>query len=286
MTPPSATATHGSRSTRSARTRTATRPPRRVSGPARTPVRTTGRAVPVGAGGAVAAPPLALRLAHAGVRIGDARVLDRLVRGRAWIAIIAVGLLGIVFMQVSMLQLNAGISRAVTSAETLHRQNATMRAEISKLESGERIGDAAAALGMIAPPAGDVNYLDGRKADGRAAARAVGPPEPVATTASTTAPAPAAQTQAQAPATPPAATTEQSTAPAAAAAQAPATATQTPAPAPAPAQTEAAPAQPPATQPQPEPQATAPQAAAPATTAPSAPSAAPAAGAAAAPQGN
>jgi cell division protein FtsL len=244
----------------------------------------------VGAGGAVAAPPLALRLAHAGVRIGDARVLDRLVRGRAWIAIIAVGLLGIVFMQVSMLQLNAGISRAVTSAETLHRQNATMRAEISKLESGERIGDAAAALGMIAPPAGDVNYLDGRKADGRAAARAVGPPEPVATTASTTAPAPAAQTQAQAPATPPAATTEQSAAPAAAAAQAAATATQTaapaPAPAPAPAQTEAAPAEPQPTQPQPEPQATAPQAAAPATTAPSAPSAAPAAGAAAAPQGN
>jgi cell division protein FtsL len=240
----------------------------------------------VGAGGAVAAPPLALRLAHAGVRIGDARVLDRLVRGRAWIAIIAVGLLGIVFMQVSMLQLNAGISRAVTSAETLHRQNATMRAEISKLESGERIGDAAAALGMIAPPAGDVNYLDGRKADGRAAARAVGPPEPVATAASTTAPAPAAQAQAQAPATPPAATTEQSTAPAAAAAQAPAPATQTPAPAPAPAQTEAAPAQPPATQPQPEPQATAPQAAAPAPPATNAPSAAPAAGAATAPQGN
>ena len=55
--------------------------------------------------------------------------------------------MGIVFIQVSMLRLNAGISRAITSAETLERQNAALRADISKLDSGERISRSAGALG-------------------------------------------------------------------------------------------------------------------------------------------
>ena len=106
------------------------------------------------------------------MRVGDARLLDRLVRGRAWIALIAVGLMGIVFMQVSLLKLNAGIGRAVTAADTFERQNSSLREDISKLDSGERIQAVAAKLGMVMPAAGDVHYLDGRGADGaRAAAR-------------------------------------------------------------------------------------------------------------------
>src|SRR3954447_13666847 len=63
-----------------------------------------------------AAPPKARGRAPPGAlarlrRVPDARVLDRLLRGRAWIPLVAVGLLGIVFMQVSLLKLNAGISR-------------------------------------------------------------------------------------------------------------------------------------------------------------------------------
>jgi hypothetical protein len=244
--------------------------------------------VPAAAGGAVAAPPpLALRLARAGARIGDARVLDRLVRGRAWIAIVAAGLMGIVFMQVSMLQLNAGISRGVTSAETLHQQNAKLRAEISELDSGPRIQDAASALGMVAPPAGDVNYLDARKADGRAAVRAIRTPDPVRQSAAASTTAPASATVAPAPAQAPAAQA-QTTAPAvAAAAQAQAPATTTTATAP-PAQTA-----PPATTAPPAQTATTtapPTTAAPATTAPAATPAAPApaapAAATAVPQGN
>jgi hypothetical protein len=189
MTPP-ATAAHPARGSR----RTTNRPPRRVSGPAQT----SRRPAAASARGAAAAapPPLALRLAHAGARIGDARVLDRLVRGRAWIAIVAVGLMGIVFMQVSMLRLNAGIGNAVTTAETLHRQNASMRAEISELDAGERVMQTAGATGMIEPPAGDVNYLDARRADARAAARNIEPPNPVKLPAGTA----TAATQAQAPA--------------------------------------------------------------------------------------
>jgi cell division protein FtsL len=198
MTPPAAaTKPHPARP---ARSRTAQRPPRRVSGPAGGRRAGTRPVAPPTRGGAVTvAPPLALRLARAAARIGDARFLDRLVRGRAWIALVAIGLMGIVFMQVSMLRLNAGISRAVTSAETLNRQNASLRGEISKLDSGERIADSAGALGMSLPPAGSVNYLDARKANGREAARGIHPPKPVKTAAATTtgASATAAQTPAQ-----------------------------------------------------------------------------------------
>ncbi len=48
------------------------------------------------------------------------------------------------------------------------RQNAQLRAEVSDLASGERIREAAAGLGMVAPPAGEVRFLN---AGDRAAAR-------------------------------------------------------------------------------------------------------------------
>jgi cell division protein FtsL len=182
----------------------APRAPRRISGPARPP-----RAALAGAGAAAGRSPFALRLGATAMRVGDARLLDRLVRGRAWIALVAIGLMGIVFMQVSLLKLNAGISRAVTAADTLERQNSALRSDISNLDSDERIQTVAAKLGMTTPAAGDVHYLDGREADGARAAASIKPPAPVvaATTpapAATTAqqqPAAAAQPQAQQPAT-------------------------------------------------------------------------------------
>ena len=174
MTPPATAAATGHRS-RTLRGSPSPRAPRRVSGPTRPP-----RAALAGAGAAVARPPLSLRLGRRAMRVGDARVLDRLVRGRAWIAIVAVALIGIVFMQVSMLKLNAGVSRAVTAADTLERQNSTLRADISKLDSGERVQDAAGNLGMTTRPAGDVHYLDAGRADAARAAKSIKPPSPVA----------------------------------------------------------------------------------------------------------
>ena len=174
MNPPATIAArHPTRTTRRTPTQ---RPPRRISGPSR-PKRDP-RASATGAT-AAAHPPLAMRLGTRAMRVGDARVLDRLVRGRAWIALVAVALMGIVFMQVSLLKLNAGISRAVTAADTFDRQNSSLREEISKLDSGERIQAVAAKLGMVTPAAGDVHYLDGRGADGVRAAASIKPPKPV-----------------------------------------------------------------------------------------------------------
>jgi cell division protein FtsL len=221
MTPPATIAArHPARTTRRTSTQ---RPPRRISGPRR-PKRDP-RAGATAAAGALR-PPLAMRLGTRAMRVGDARVLDRLVRGRAWIALMAIGLMGIVFMQVSLLKLNAGISRAVTAADTFDRQNSSLREEISKLDSGERIQSVAAKLGMVTPAAGDVHYLDGRGADGARAAASITAPKPVtpsaaavaATSAPTAATTPAVQTTVA-----PAATSQTPAASAASAATAPAT---------------------------------------------------------------
>jgi hypothetical protein len=101
-------------------------------------------------------------------------------------------------MQVSMLQMNAGIGRAVTSADTLDRQNSTLRADISQLDSGEQIQKVATELGMVMPAAGDVRFLDARQADGARAAANVTAPAPVSATQAAVAPAPAGQAPAAA----------------------------------------------------------------------------------------
>jgi hypothetical protein len=274
MTPPATIAArHPARTTRRTPTQ---RPPRRISGPTR-PKRGphAGRAT-------AARPPLAMRLGARAMRVGDARVLDRLVRGRAWIGLMAIGLMGIVFMQVSLLKLNAGISRAVTAADTFDRQNSSLREDISNLDSGERIQTVAAKLGMVAPAAGDVHYLDGRGADASRAAASIKPPKPVtpsaAPAATSTAPTTAAAT------TPAAGTTAAS----------PATTSQAPAATTAsanaaPASTNAAPASttaaPPSTGTAPATTAATPAANAPANTAPTATGPPAVAGGASAPQG-
>lgn len=160
MTPPAAAAESRSPRTGAPRTRTrrAAPPPRRVSGPAR------GRA----ASTVSAPPPLALRLGGAVHGLAEHRLLDRVIRGRAWIAILGIGLMGIVFMQVSMLRMNAGIGEAVQKAGTLERENAAMRASISELSSGDRIEAEAAKLGMILP-SGTPRFLDARGFDARRA---------------------------------------------------------------------------------------------------------------------
>src|SRR3954463_6540000 len=134
------------------RTRPAPRHPRRISGP-------IARPVPAGA------PPL--RRGSTGVferirALPETRLIDGLLRGRAWIWLIGLLLGGIVAMQVSLLKLNAGISNAVTTASTLERQNADLETEIAQLSSIERVRDAATADDMVTPAPGAVGFLHAR----------------------------------------------------------------------------------------------------------------------------
>jgi hypothetical protein len=154
MTPPAATAAG-----RALPRPIAPRAPRRVSGPAARPRRgadgRTGRARST----APAGDPFVLRVLRRTRALADSRFLDRLIRGRLWIPLVAAGLMGIVFMQVSMLKLNAGIGRAVQSASTLEDQNTNLRAAVSGMESATRIDAAARHLGMVVPTDGSAHYV-------------------------------------------------------------------------------------------------------------------------------
>src|ERR1700712_4217165 len=127
--------------------RTAPVHPRRVSGPSR-------RLAP-----AVAIPRGRTSAFEKLSRVPDHRVVDRLLRSRACIWVIGIMLGGIVAMQVSLLRLNTGISRAVETSSTLEVRNAGLQAKISLLSSGEAVRVKAATEGMIDPPAGLNSYL-------------------------------------------------------------------------------------------------------------------------------
>jgi hypothetical protein len=108
------------------------------------------------------------------------RVVDRLLRSRLWIWALGALLGGIVTMQVSLLKLNSGISRAVETTTTLERQNAELEMSIARLSAPERIDEGAQALGLVLPPAGEVSYLTPGPQDAERAVRRMQPPSDAA----------------------------------------------------------------------------------------------------------
>jgi hypothetical protein len=129
-----------------------------------------------------AADPLVIRGLRVFRGLADSPFLDRLIRGRLWIPIVATALMGIVAMQVSMLKMNAGISRAVETASTLERQNAIYRADVSHLEAGSRVDQVAQRLGMVQPAEDSPHYVQaGRPGAGELAARRMTAPSSAAT---------------------------------------------------------------------------------------------------------
>jgi hypothetical protein len=159
-----------SRSRAHARTTIAPRGPRRISGPV------PRRAVAAPAG-AAALPRRGTTSIFARVRaLPEHRVLDRLLRSRLWIWALGALLGGIVAMQVSLLKLNSGISRAVETTTTLERQNADLEAAIARLSATDRIQSGAVQLGMLMPAAGDVGYLNSSPDDSARAVRKMQPP--------------------------------------------------------------------------------------------------------------
>jgi hypothetical protein len=155
--------------TRAATVRGGTAIPRRKSGPAR-PARPAPRRKQSTESFAA--------LGRMALRVPDARVLDRLIRGRLWIGLIAGALVVLVFMQVSLLKLNTGISADILNSQNLERQNADLRASVSSLDSGQRIQDIAAARGMVMPDDGQLRFLQAvRPGDGARAAHAITAPD-------------------------------------------------------------------------------------------------------------
>lgn len=163
---------------RNVRNPTSPRAPRRVSGPA------TGRGavVPQPAAPQIRAPRRAPAPRHAAGRrpggatlrarlvwfvrsLPDHRLLDRLIRGRVWIPLLGVMLVGIVAMQVEVLKLGASMGRAIERGTALQSTNELLRENIATLADDQRIERIAAARGMVMPGPAGVGFLSARSAE-------------------------------------------------------------------------------------------------------------------------
>jgi cell division protein FtsL len=126
--------------------------PRRVSGPART--RPTQRGVAAGG--------LLLQLLSLLERLAGHRLLERLIRGRLWIGIVAFALIGIVTVQLTLLKLNGGVGRALEHEALLQRENAALAIENSEVASAARVQARASQLGMVLAPTSRLRFLQAR----------------------------------------------------------------------------------------------------------------------------
>jgi cell division protein FtsL len=123
-----------------------------------------------------AAAPLVRRLATG--RTGA--LLDGLLRGRACVGIVFVLLVGVVFANVSLLEMNKGIAATNAQATAMEQENAKLRRQIAPLASSERIQTEAVKHGYSLPAAGDVVFIRGntkanaKKAAGRITAPGMG----------------------------------------------------------------------------------------------------------------
>jgi cell division protein FtsL len=124
-------------------------------------------------------------------------VLDALLSGRGWIALVFLLLAGIVFFNVDLMQMNRDIAHNAERISALKRANARLRLDSARLGSSERIQEAAAGLGLVLPAPGEVRYRKARPVlDARRAAKSITEPTP------TVAPAPVIPTPAPTPTTP------------------------------------------------------------------------------------
>jgi cell division protein FtsL len=110
-------------------------------------------------------------------RFDGVAILDRLLRGPAYIGLVGLLLAGIVFFNVDVLELNHGIARTDTRASQLKRENAALTLKLAKLGSSERIQRLALDQGLVLPQPGDVRYLRANREDAERALRVMTAPD-------------------------------------------------------------------------------------------------------------
>jgi hypothetical protein len=102
--------------------------------------------------------------------IADSGVVLRLTRGRLWILLVGVLLVGIVALNVLTLSFSASASRAAVQADTLERQSSAQRAALATGVTSGKVEARAAELGLGVPPPGAIRYLEPLRTDAVVAA--------------------------------------------------------------------------------------------------------------------
>jgi hypothetical protein len=127
--------------------------PRRVSGPARRAPEARPVSSRLGRG------RILLSLISALRGLANHRLLDRLLRGRAWLVVVTFALIGIVTLQLALLKLNGAVGRALHSQALLQRENAQLSIENSELSAADRVQAGAAQLGLAFRSSASLGFL-------------------------------------------------------------------------------------------------------------------------------
>jgi hypothetical protein len=114
--------------------------------------------------------PLAVGTAAAVRALPDSGLVVRMTRGRAWIAVLGVLLVGIVGVNVLTLSLAATAGRVDQSIQALDQENSVLRARDAQRSGAGRVRHDAAALGLSAAAVDQVNYVHAGPGDVAAAA--------------------------------------------------------------------------------------------------------------------
>lgn len=107
----------------------------------------------------------------------DHALLDRLVRGRVWIPLLGVMLVGIVAMQVELLKLNASTGRSIELISSLQSRNESLRVDVASASNPNRIERIATGMGMTMPGPEAITFLSARSASAQRALAGIRPPD-------------------------------------------------------------------------------------------------------------
>jgi hypothetical protein len=158
---------------RQLRQRPAPAAPRRVSGPVVRPDRTAPASRQTGT--------LGMRALALVRSLPEHSLIDRLVRGRAWIPVLGVLLAGIIAMQVEVLKLGNNVGHWLQRSATLQTQNESLQASLASLNDEQRIERLAAGMGLVMPTPTTIGFVNVmRGADVSRAIANIHSPDPTA----------------------------------------------------------------------------------------------------------
>jgi hypothetical protein len=115
--------------------------------------------------------PIAVGTAAAVRQLPDSSLMVRLTRGRAWIAVLGVLLIGIVAVNVVTLSLAASAGQIDRNIMALEKENSLLHSRDAQRSGAARVRHEAAARGLVAAPVDQVGYTRASAGDARVAAQ-------------------------------------------------------------------------------------------------------------------
>jgi hypothetical protein len=115
--------------------------------------------------------PIAVGTATAVRNLPDSSLMVRMTRGRAWIAVLGVLLVGIVALNVVTLSLAAGAGHVDRNIQALDEENSLLRSRDAQKSGAGRVRAEAAALGLSAAAVDQVGSVQASPRDVDTAAR-------------------------------------------------------------------------------------------------------------------